>query len=320
MRVRHFPSNILHFLILLAFGGSIAPSYAQKQLRRELQVENDNDAYTLNWTRDQYYSQGVALRYRIVTDSSKWKNTSEKVIRSYVLNHRFYTAKHLFWTDSADMDRPYAGQISLSATNEYYFKNKSYLYAELELGWMGPALRMGDFQYNWHKIFGMQLPGGWKYQINDAPIINLYGKYAKTLLDANDFDITTESNLALGTAFSHVRQELLFRIGKFLPMTKSTQFNGALGRKNDGPKQHEAYFFISPGIEYIAYNSTIEGSFIGKTSVFTKPLESWVYQTRAGLMFSWTKFDFALIYYRRTKETPEATFHKYIGIRMGQRF
>ncbi len=293
---------------------------AQKILKRELQVENDNDAYTLNFSRDQYYSQGVALRYRILTDTSKWKPTLEKKVRSYVLNHRFYTAKHLWWEDTTEMDRPYAGQITLSATNEYYFKNSSYIYLELELGWMGPALRMGDLQYNWHKLFGMQLPLGWDYQIEDSPIINIYGKYAKALLQGEDMDLSTESNFAFGTGFSHVRQEFVYRLGNFLPIHQSTQYNGAIGRVNKGPKQFEGYFFLSPGVEYVTYNSTIEGGIVGPESVFTKTSEKWVFQTRAGVLLSWTKFDFALFYYRRTKETPESTYHKYVGIRMAQRF
>ena len=185
---------------------------------------------------------------------------------------------------------------------------------------MGPALKMGDFQHNWHKAFGMQLPQGWQYQINDAPILNVYGKYAKTLVEAEGVDVGIQSSMALGTAFSHLRQEVLFRIGLFKPIHQSTQFNATLGIENNGPKKHEVYFFISPGVEYVINNSTIEGSFLGNESIFIKSSEDWIYQTRAGIMMSWTKFDFAFIYYRRTKETPEATYHKYMGIRMGQRF
>jgi len=313
MRLRFIIASLPVFITLFAESQS-------KVLTRELQVENDNDAYTLNWTRDQYYSQGVALRYRILTDSSKWKKSTEKVIKAFVLNHRFYTAKHLFWADSADMDRPYAGQISLSATREYYLKSNAYIYAELELGWMGPALRMGDFQRNWHKTFGMQEPLGWRFQVNNTPIVNLYGRYAKVFWESADVDVSSQSNLALGTAFSHVRQEILFRIGNFKPLHQSTQFNGRLGQMDNSSKLHEAYFFIGPGIEYVPYNSTIEGGIIGEESIFTKESEKWIYQTRAGILLSWTKFDLALFYYRRTKETSESTFHKYVGIRLGLRF
>ncbi|MEM9341228.1 MAG: lipid A deacylase LpxR family protein [Bacteroidota bacterium] len=292
----------------------------KKVLNRELMVENDNDAYTLNLTRDQYYSNGVAVRYRILTDSNRWKDSFEKVIRSYHINHRIYSPKRIWWEDSADMDRPFAGQLSLAISNEYYFKKQSYLNIKFELGWMGPAIKTGKLQYRWHKAFGMSLPRGWKFQINDAPIINLYGTYSKTWLSFKNVDMTSESNVALGTSFTHARQELMFRFGTIRPIHKSTQYNGLVGTKKGKPGNHEFYFFISPGLEFVGYNATIEGNLIGKESIYTEESEHWVYQTRAGIMASWTKFDFGLVYYRRTKETPESTFHKYVGIRMNQRF
>ncbi|MEQ9406024.1 MAG: lipid A deacylase LpxR family protein [Cyclobacteriaceae bacterium] len=292
----------------------------QKSLNRELQLENDNDAYTLNFSRDQYYSNGVAIRYRKLTDSTKWKSTHEKVIHSFVLNHRIYTTRHLYHTDTSQMDRPYSGQMSLSYSKEYYLKNQSYFKAELELGVMGPVLRTGDLQYEWHNAFGMEIPMGWDYEINNSPIVNLWGKYAKTLTGDKGADIISESTGAAGTAFGHFRQEFMFRFGTLKPLSSSTQYNGVLGITNNGPAQHEIYLFISPGVEYVHYNSTIQGNIIGKESVFTKEAERWIYQTRAGFMMSFTKFDFALIYYRRSKETPEARYHKYVGIRMNQRF
>ncbi len=282
-------------------------------------VENDNDAYTLNLTRDQYYSNGVALRYRFVRDSSKVRKAF-KVIRSYDLNHRIYTPKRLWWTELEELDRPYAGQMTAAASNEYYYQEGAYLKAKAEIGWMGPALHTAELQDTWHKTFGMQRPLAWQYEINNAPIINTYGTYAKRLAKAKNIDFSSESNAALGTTFTHFRLEFMIRFGTFKAFHNSTQFNGVTGIENKGPGNHEFYFFISPGVEYVAYNATIEGNLIGKESIYTEERVPWLYQTRAGIMLSWTKFDFALLYYRRTKETTEATFHKFVGIRMNQRF
>ncbi len=308
------------FLVITLLSAELSEGQSVRKLNRELQVENDNDAYTLNLTRDQYYSNGVAIRYRMLMDSSKWNSKMAKIIRSYDLNHRIYSPKYLFWDDVADMDRPYAGQMALAASNEYYYKSGQYLKAKLELGWMGPSLRTGDLQYEWHKTFGMTLPLGWDYEINDAPIINTYGTYAYSLASSKTLDLFTESNLALGTSFTHLRQEVTVRFGTFRPIQHSTHYNGVLGIENKGPANHEFYFFISPGYEYVVYNATIEGNLIGKESIYTETRVPWVFQMRAGLMASWTKFDFALLYYRRTEETTESTFHKFIGIRMNQRF
>lgn len=291
-----------------------------RPLIRELQVENDNDAYTLNLSRDQYYSNGVTIRYRILKYSTSPNSKLLKMIRSYDINHRIFSPKRLWWTEMEQLDRPYAGQISLAASNHYYYNHSAFLKVKLELGWMGPALKTADLQYNWHKTFGMQLPLAWQYEINNGPITNAYGTYATPLATGKNLDLTTETNLAMGTTFTHLRQEFMVRFGAFKPIQNSTQYNGVLGIENKGPGNHEIYFFISSGVEYVAYNATIEGQLIGFSSIYTEERVSWVYQTRAGIMASWTKFDFALLYYRRTKETTEATFHKYVGIQMSQRF
>lgn len=292
-----------------------------KTFRFEVQIENDNDAYTLNLFRDQYYSNGAYVRFRHFTDSTRWGRNIKKVIRTYHINHRIFSPKHLSWSDSSDFDRPYAGQMSLSISNEYYFERESYLNLKLELGWMGPSLRIGQLQYEWHKAFGMTLPKGWHYQIEDSPIINLWGTYANNLWGTKGIDLTSETNLAAGTAFSHVRQEFVIRLGNMAkPLFESTQYNSLLGTVNHKRGVKEAYFFISPGIEFVPYNSTIEGGFIGKQSPHVEEPIRWIYQTRAGILISWTQFDLGLVYYRRTKETTEATWHKYVGIRLNQRF
>ena len=143
---------ILHvFLLLLSL---LSQGQEKRYLNRELMIENDNDAYTLNLTRDSYYSQGLLIRYRHIIDTSAIRKT----IRSYTLNHRIYTPKRLWWTQLEELDRPYAGQLSVSASNEYYFKSDAYLKLKGEVGWMGPSIKTAELQYGWHKTFGFQLP------------------------------------------------------------------------------------------------------------------------------------------------------------------
>jgi hypothetical protein len=226
----------------------------------------------------------------------------------------------LYWTEIEELDRPYAGQLSVAASNEYFYKNNTYLKVKGELGWMGPALKTGKLQYNWHKIVNTHLPRAWEYEINNGPIINAYATYAKTMAVYEHIDVTSEANLALGTTFNHLKQEFIIRIGKFKPIQTSTQYNGVLGIENNRPANYECYFFVSPGIAYVAYDATIEGQLIGQSSIHTEERVPWVYQTRAGIMAGWTKFDLALLYYQRTKETTESTFHKCVGIRMARRF
>ncbi len=312
--------NFIRLKVFIFFFLSSTSLIAQeKVMKRELQVESENDSYT-SLTRDRYYSNGIYIRYRVLANFAKWSPNVSKVIRSYHLNHRVFSPKHLFWHDVNDMDRPYAGQISLSVSNEYYLNDQSYINAKLEAGWMGPFLRTGQLQYDWHKAFGFSLPQGWRYQINDGPVVNLWGTYAKKLCGNQELDLTTESNVAIGTVFIHARQEFMLRMGNFKEIHQSAQYNGLVGNRKNGSGNQEIYFFLSPGLEYVPYNGTIEGNFAGKKSIYTEETVPWVFQIRTGIVASWTKFNVALLYYRRTRETTESTFHKFLGIRLNQRF
>ncbi|MBV6646678.1 MAG: lipid A deacylase LpxR family protein [Cyclobacteriaceae bacterium] len=307
-------SSALMSVLILSASGQI-----KETTTREVSIIVDNDVFT-SVSRDQYYSSGIFGVFRHLLDTTKRSNV--KIIQSYSINQRMFTPKWVGWTEAEQMDRPYAGQLSVTLGREYYFRSSQYIKSKLELGWMGPGSLTGDIHETWHKWFGLPPPLGWEHQINDSPVINLYATYAKTLDTSEDADISIESNLSLGTVFSHVRQELMVRLGNFRPIQESIQYNGQLGarRPKSGALIKEAYFFYSPGLEYVFYNATIEGNFIGKDTDYTESTNHWVMQHRAGLMLSWRVFDIQLMYYLRTKETPQADPHQYAGIHLNYRF
>lgn len=293
---------------------------AQESYNKELQVISDNDAYTFNLFRDQYYSNGLFIRFRYLLDSGRNEKISKR-IRTYSLNHRIYTPRLLTWPDASLMDRPYAGQAAVEVSNEYYLKSNTYWKLALELGWMGPALGTGDLQEFWHQILGMQIPQGWQFEIGDAPIINLYSTLAKPLIIGEATELISESNIALGTTFNYIRQEFVWRIGSSrAPIASSMMYNGVLGSPEKKKEMREFFFFLSPGLEYVFHNSTIEGNFLGASSVYTEERVARIIQMRVGIMMSWNRFDMSLIYHYRTNETTEAEDHQFVRIKLSGRF
>lgn len=284
----------------------------------DYQLLVENDVFTFS-NQDQYYSSGIYFQVRRLKDSLK----TAKVIRSYQLNHRIYTPRWVGWAQEEQLDRPYAGTLSISIANEYYFVKNHYLKAQLELGWMGPGSGVGKSQETWHRWFGMPTPMGWKYQINNTPILNLNLTYIKPLVSSYHFELTSESSGAIGTVYNYAHQDIVFRIGELKPMHQSAYVASSLGNKRvnlSESKISEIYFFYSPGLEYVFYNATIEGNIIGKKSEFTDEAIRWVWQHRGGIMMSWPRFDLGIIAYWRTHENQKANDHNYAGIRLNQRF
>ncbi len=312
--------SALIFLFIVLFTGTLSAQENQvkEYLTVDYQLLVDNDVFTLDLTRDHYYSSGIYPEIRFLMDSSE----KAKKIRSFRFNHRMYTAYNIKWSELSKMDRPYAGIMSVSVANEYYFHSNKYLKTELELGWLGPGVKMGDQQSTWHGWFGMPHPEGWQYQINNTPLVNLHLKYIHSLVSSYRFELATESSTSLGTVYNNIRQDIIFRTGELKPMNQSVFQASTLGykRKEKQQKTQEFYFFYSPGVEYVIHNATLEGGFIGPSSIFTVNATKWVVQHRFGVAFSWPRFDLKITRFWRTKENEEAINHTYVGIQLNQRF
>lgn len=304
--------TLVTFLSLASF---VLLAQNGRYLDREIQIIADNDVFTLDLTADQYYSQGSYGRYRVV-DTTGYR----KRILSIGINHRIFTPRGVTLTMVENFDRPYAGQLSASGGIAWYDELATYEY-ELELGVMGPASLAEPIQVGWHKAFGMPIPQGWDYQINNSPIINGYFNTAHLLIRAGNVQILGEGHVAAGTAFTYGRPEVVLRLGKFKDLDQSVQYGSNLGhRLKRSQYTLETIIFVAYGPEYVLYNSTIEGNVIGKPSVHTEKIEPLVHTFRAGALFSWSSFDLKVIYYRRSVETIGAYNHKYVGIHLSQRF
>jgi hypothetical protein len=321
-RIEGMKTMLACLTLLLAVQSTAQDSLSQDSdsviYNREIRLVIDNDVF-ISLTSDSYYSSGLFGYYRhLLRQSNKFK-----IVRSYSINQRIYTPKSLKWRNVDRYDRPYAGHLSAFASNEYYHHKNRYLKIQFELGWMGPGSQTDDIQTSWHGYFGLPEPQGWRYQIQNSPIVNIYGTYAHTWLAVRAFDVVTETNLALGTAFNHVRQEAMIRLGQLKHIYQSVHYNGVLGEKVKAGKQNssmETYVFFSPGVEYNIYNTTIEGNLIGPESPHTEEAVSWIWQNKLGFNFSWPTVDWQIFYYARGQETPEAERHEYVGMHINKRF
>ncbi|MFY0686860.1 MAG: lipid A deacylase LpxR family protein [Cyclobacteriaceae bacterium] len=304
------------FFLTLSFGRLNAQD--QTPLTHEVRLVVDNDVFTSLY-RDQYYTSGLFGYYR------KWIPVDKnfKLIRSFSLNQRMYTPRLVSWSDTLDFDRPYAGLLSAFIDHEFYLAQARYLKLSFELGWMGGATKTAEIHQFWHRVLQMPIPSGWDYQINNSPVMNFYGTYVQTIAAGEFADMATESNVAFGTIYSNVRQEILFRLGVISPLDRSVHYNGQLGNEGatfDSKQPTEFYVFAAPGLEFNQYNATIEGNLFGIESTHTEASSRWIFQQKFGVMVSWSVIDATLTYYVRSKETAEAFPHFYGGLHLNYRF
>lgn len=299
----------------------------EKVLKNEIRLIVENDVF-VSLVRDQYYSSGIFAAYRHQLDSSRLGSNIQKIIRSYDFRQRMYTSRFVEDTDLRDIDRPYAGILSASARQEWYFKKPHYLSVNVELGWMGPGSLTGDIHRIWHAAFGLPEPRGWFSQLENAPVANLFVDHAVSIAASKDpelnGDIILKSSLAAGTIYNTVQENVIFRFGKILNVNESSHFGNTLGGTRTQFKSDiavEAYIFYSPGVRYTFYDGTLEGGLINAgPSVFTKEPRKWIYNQSFGLMLRYGTFDFNYLVYINSRETDGVRKHSYGAIELRQRF
>lgn len=303
---------------------------AQDTLKFEIDLSVDNDAFYLIAAEDEYYSSGIFATFRKSIDPKSsfyhFFNKSGKVsnlLQGFHFSHLMYTPNDIEITDVKRFDRPYAGGFSLGYSLNLFLKNNWIINFQQDLGIIGPAAGTGRLQYWWHKALGMNKPRGWKYEINNTPLINSKLEILKSFKINKILDFVYESEYEFGSIFNNIRQGGTIRLGNLSGIGQSGYRNGLIGTpflKSRVNQTIEWYIFWGIGTEFVFYNATIEGNLIGQESVHTEVAEDRLLLRKSGLNIHWQQFDFGIHFYYNSAETTEADEHRFIRIRLTQRF
>ncbi|MEQ6121262.1 lipid A deacylase LpxR family protein [Reichenbachiella sp. MALMAid0571] len=324
------------FITIITFGSLTLKGQDKSSdiLNREVILTVDNDALLFG-KNDKYYSSGIFIKYRRLVDEDRsWyklfnkRDNLSKAIVSYDLAHRMYTPYDIDESDEANIDRPYAGWLNLNVGMNYHFKNNATLIFNYDLGWLGSATRTDDIQIWWHHLFNMKQPNGWKYQINNTLATNFSALYQKRILKSGDaFDLIAEQFVQVGTIRNNARSGMTMRLGKVGSLDNSIYTYSKMGqvkqKVQDIPQDErlqEFYFYFNATLEYVFYNATIDGNFLGTPSEFTKESNPCVFHHTWGIERSGRFFDYRIALIFRSREVKNAGKHKYIAITLVKRF
>lgn len=247
----------------------------------------DNDLYT-SLVNDKYYTNGFELYYRYLNPTK-----SEKVIKKiteFRLSQYIYNPQTIRANDFYVNDRAFAGVLFVEAGINKYFINESVLKLNAQLGFMGPNAFGEEMQRGFHALFNYKPVSGWQYQIHNALLLQaevFYAKKLATLNHKNTVDILAQAELKVGTIWNEITAGPVLRIGfkKLLPVSDSNIYDASLRYDKNYRETSEFYFFISPKVNYQAYDATIQGSLFKDNSPVTFPLIPIRFQLEAGLKY-----------------------------------
>ena len=271
------------FVLLLLFSLS---TVAQKHVA-EFGLILENDLYT-STVNDKYYTNGFELYYRylIPTRSEKViKKITEFRLAQYIYNPQTIRASRIDYND-----RPFAGVLFAEAGINQFFINQSTLKLNAHVGFIGPNAFGEETQRRFHKVFSYKPVTGWEYQIHNALLIQaegFYGRKLATLNNKNTIDVLAQAEVKIGTILNEITIGPVLRIGfkTLLPISDSNLYDAALRYDKQYKDSSEFYFFISPKMNYQAYDATIQGSLFHDNSPVTFPLIPFRFQGEAGFKY-----------------------------------
>ena len=288
--------------------------FSQRKYANEFSFLNDNDLY-ISPSQDRYYTNGMFLTYRYLSNNTP--ENIEKKIFEVQLGHHMYTPFKATVNQHMNHDRPFAGYLFGSFGINRFYKNQTILKTAIQIGTLGTSAMSKELQDFIHTIYGYKKAIGWKYQIANAFAINLNADYIKNIANNEFLDINWFNNAKIGTIYTDISTGFYGRIG-LKPLQKiinSIAFNANLNTKNTNfNNEIESFIYIKPMFSYIAYDATIEGSFLNKNSPITFDIEPFKFTTEIGIRFTTNRFNFGYAVNYHTKKlksirVPKGNFY-----------
>jgi len=309
-------------LVSVIFG---APANSQGRSDRQLQLTVDNDAYFFS-SYDRYYTSGIFASFSQLSEGFKLlpgkvrKREDGKHSYDLWFSHYIYTAKDIRWSNVDQLDRPYAGMLTVGAQTNAFFASSAFTLRG-DVGWLGPATRTDDLMRLWHDALNIRQPNGWQHQINNTPVFTLQPQYFRRWSLGRKGDIVSNSGVLAGTVFNRLYQEVTWRIGKPGLLNASHHTNSLLrsGQESEG-KTIEWYFFVSLQGSAVLYDATIDGNLIGPKSKYTEVSESFVLRHTYGVVVAGDRTDFEISFRITSPEVTGAEMHRYMRAKLSRRF
>ncbi len=314
--------SLFCLIAFLFLNNLFSPVHGQNKNRYEVALQNDNDVFLL-FGQDRYYTNGIDISFRKAMILPENSNKVENRIWSLHLGQKLFNAHSGSIDTISRVDRPFTGYLYASGEIAWFYKNEDVLSIGSEVALIGPQALGEEVQEGYHKLMNFYPVKGWKYQLNNATGIDVHASYSRFLFRSSSekWDGFLNTNLSLGLNNTRVAVGPSFRYGKFNRMFESAEMGGRINSKNNKPK-NEAYIYYRPQINWVGYNSTIQGGMlIDDKGPVTYDVMPFVLSQVIGVQWNSGRIGINFNYTFNTKEVKsEAVAHQYGSLRFSYYF
>lgn len=309
---------IFGFLILIPFQSV----FSQNLYQHEIGFQNDNDVYLMR-LQDQYYTNGIRFYYKKAIDSSKLSESYENKFWAINIGHKIFNAGSGTVYTKSEVDRPLTGYLYMRGEMSWFTKKERVFSLGTEIAVIGGSAFGKDLQTEFHRIFGFYDIKGWEYQLNSSIGMDLRASYSRLLVrnKSNNLDAFIKGDLSLGLNNTKLSVSPNFRWGRINPLYESASLGSRVQSKQKNSVK-EFYFFYRPQINWILYDSTIQGGMLIKDKgPVTFDVHPFVFSQSFGVQLATRRIGINFNYVFNTKEVKsEATAHQYGSFSMAYYF
>lgn len=257
-------------------------------------IKIDNDAFAPS-NKDKLYTSGLFFDVKL-SETADNKNKNSLYNIKFELGQKIYTpeiysnpVKNL---DFSLYERPYAGWLYFSVTQERIRRDRSTLRFGYTLGVTGEPSFAEDFQEWVHDSFdSSDKDGNWDSQIDETIGFVFTPEYKKDIFYSKEnspFDYSVSPYLKgnVGNIFIDAAAGLELKFGRFLnPFEKAAS---SLSSKNDFSLLE---WYVKAGFEYkhVFYNYLLEGGGLASDSEFAVDPAKGLTNASLGLCFRWSR-------------------------------
>jgi len=255
--------TVIIFIISADLVFSIGDNYS-------LQINIDNDAFSIGKNYDRYYTYGTELSLTFPKS-----NTPEFFLNDFLfsldkneenytisLTHKLFTPSDISSDTILSLDRPYAGLFYLAlskSSNNLLLRQK--LLSHLSIGFIGKYALGEELQTFLHRQwFKSPIPKGWDNQLASDIVLNFYNRFENAIFydflpDFINTSVLFDFNA--GTLINEFGLGANFKIGRFYDLKLSKNKKTSIAY----------YVYFDSFVRFVIYNSLLQGGIFNKSSV-----------------------------------------------------
>ena len=269
---------------LFGVGGMLAAAPARAELAAAdpsniitVQTENDSIAHT-----DRNYTAGIRVGWTspnvdagggrflpdglVNLDTYVWGEGRQRL--SFDISDSIFTPKNTATKTPDPRDRPYAG-VMLGSAFLLHDTPTSRSLLGVSLGVLGPSARAEDIQNGFHDLINDPEAAGWRHQIRDMPIGQLFaGRTLRYELTPDpgsgiDVDVLPSASAGVGTLRDYAQVGLQFRAGQGLQSDfGTTRIRPGLSGSDAYTPNRAFVWYVFLGVDgqAIGWDSTLDGN------------------------------------------------------------